>query len=209
LLPAAPANVSREAEGLRYRDFIVVALILNRENLFPDNWIYIHTPGVKVGRIQNFNNWSPAMVPDHGRTCLGLEYFCFKHDGLWDSSDADLIALASQELESLGLAHADEVVDGTVIRMPKAYPIYDAAYRQHLDQVREFIDPIANLHTVGRNGMHKYNNQDHSMLTAMMAVWNMQGAGHDIWSVNTDFEYHEEQRLEPAAAVAAVRGAGS
>jgi protoporphyrinogen oxidase len=205
LRPEPPAEVRQEADGLRYRDFIVVALILARENLFPDNWIYIHTPGVKVGRIQNFNNWSAAMVPDPGRTCLGLEYFCFKHDGLWTSSDADLIALASRELESLGLARASEVVDGTVIRMPKAYPIYDADYRQHLERVREFIDPIANLHTVGRNGMHKYNNQDHSMLTAMMAVWNMQGARHDIWSVNTDFEYHEEQRLErtsPAVPVA-------
>ncbi len=196
LVPEAPADVRQEADGLRYRDFLVVALILAREKLFPDNWIYIHTPGVRVGRIQNFNNWSPAMVPDPGRTCLGLEYFCFKHDGLWTSSDADLIALASKELESLGLARAGEVVDGTVIRMPKAYPIYDANYRHHLDRVREFIDPIVNLHTVGRNGMHKYNNQDHSMLTAMMAVWNMQGARHDIWSVNTDFEYHEEQRLD-------------
>jgi protoporphyrinogen oxidase len=204
LLPKAPAEVRLEADGLRYRDFIVVALILSRENLFPDNWIYIHTPGVKVGRIQNFNNWSPAMVPEPGRTCLGLEYFCFKNDGLWNSPDADLITLASRELEALGLARSSEVVDGTVIRMPKAYPIYDADYRQHLERVREFIDPIPNLHTVGRNGMHKYNNQDHSMLTAMMAVWNMQGARHDIWSVNTDFEYHEEQRLEPAPAIAAV-----
>lgn len=202
LHPAAPPDICAEADGLRYRDFILVALILDRENLFPDNWIYIHTPGVKVGRIQNFNNWSRAMVPDPGRTCLGLEYFCFRGDGLWSSSDADLIALASRELESLGLAPAGQVVDGTVIRMPKAYPIYDADYRQRLDRVREFIDPIPNLHTVGRNGMHKYNNQDHSMLTAMMAVWNMQGARHDIWSVNTDFEYHEEQRLEPTRATA-------
>ena len=204
LVPEAPSEVLQEAGGLRYRDFIVVALILDREDLFPDNWIYIHTPGVKVGRIQNFNNWSRAMVPEAGRTCLGLEYFCFKDDGLWSSPDPELIALASRELESLGLARADEVVDGTVIRMPKAYPIYDAEYRRRLDRVREFIDPIPNLHTVGRNGMHKYNNQDHSMLTAMMAVWNMQGARHDIWSVNTDFEYHEEQRLEPVAARAPV-----
>ena len=200
LEPSVPVVTREAAAGLRYRDFLVVALILDREDLFPDNWIYIHTPGVRVGRIQNFNNWSRAMVPEQGRTCLGLEYFCFKGDGLWSSTDAELIALASRELESLGLARADQVVDGTVIRMPKAYPIYDAQYRQHLDRVREFIDPISNLHTVGRNGMHKYNNQDHSMLTAMMAVWNMQGARHDIWSVNTDFEYHEEQRLEPTAA---------
>ena len=193
--PAPPAWVHEAAEGLRYRDFVVVALILNRDKLFPDNWIYIHTPGVKVGRIQNFNNWSAAMVPEPGRTCLGMEYFCFKGDGLWESSDADLIAQAGRELEALGLARQAEVIDGCVIRMPKAYPIYDSQYRGHLNTVREFIDPISNLHTVGRNGMHKYNNQDHSMLAAMMAVANMQGASHDIWEVNTDFDYHEEQQL--------------
>jgi len=202
LTPAPPAAFREAAQGLRYRDFLVVALILKGENLFPDNWIYIHTPGVKVGRIQNFNNWSQAMVPEAGRTCLGLEYFCFKGDGLWASSDEELIALATRELAELGLVQPDDVVDGTVIRMPKAYPIYDSKYRDCLDKVRELIDPIANLHTVGRNGMHKYNNQDHSMLTAMMAIWNMQGASHDIWAVNTDFEYHEEQRLE-APSVAA------
>jgi len=194
--PMAPAPIREAAEGLRYRDFLVVALMLEKEDLFPDNWIYIHTPGVKVGRIQNFNNWSRAMVPQAGMTCLGLEYFCFEDDGLWNTPDTDLVTLAEGELEALGLVPAGLVRDGTVIRMPKAYPIYDAAYGEHLHRVREFIDPIPNLHTVGRNGMHKYNNQDHSMLTAMMAVWNMQGAAHDIWAVNTDFEYHEEQRLE-------------
>ena len=200
---AAPASARAGAEGLKYRDFLTVALVLEGENLFPDNWIYVHTPGVRVGRIQNFNNWSRAMVPEAGRTCLGLEYFCFEGDGLWTSSDADLIALASKELSELGLANGARVVDGTVVRMPKAYPVYDADYRTHLDAVRAFIDPIDNLHTVGRNGMHKYNNQDHSMLTAMMAVGNMRGASHDIWSVNTDFEYHEEQRLdEPKTAPA-------
>ena len=197
--PSAPPAVREAAEGLRYRDFLVVALMLKCENLFPDNWIYIHTPGVKVGRIQNFNNWSQAMVPIAGQTCLGMEYFCFKGDGLWESKDTDLIANAARELAELGLASASDVVDGAVIRMPKAYPIYDSAYRGHLDVVRTYIDPIPNLHTVGRNGMHKYNNQDHSMLTAMMAVWNMQGASHDIWAVNTDFDYHEEQKLEPPA----------
>ena len=137
------------------------------------------------------------MVPDAGHTCLGMEYFCFEGDGLWESSDADLIQLASREIETLGLAVATLVVDGTVVRMRKAYPIYDRAYRTHLDAVREFIDPIPNLHTVGRNGMHKYNNQDHSMYTAMLTVENMVGtAAHDVWAVNTDFEYHEEQRVE-------------
>ena len=139
---------------------------------------------------------SKAMVPEAGKTCLGLEYFCFEGDGLWDAKDEELIALATKELADLDLAGKAKVEDGCVIRMPKAYPIYDSVYREHLDGVREFIDPIRNLHTVGRNGMHKYNNQDHSMLTAMMTVWNMAGAKHDIWAVNTDFEYHEEQRLE-------------
>ena len=196
LNPTAPAAVREAAEGLKYRDFIVVALILNKKDLFPDNWIYIHTPGVKVGRIQNFNNWSAAMVPDRDKTCLGMEYFCFKGDGQWETADAELVAHAARELEQLGLARAADVADGAVIRMPKAYPIYDSGYRGHLETIREHIDPISNLHTVGRNGMHKYNNQDHSMLTAMMAVWNMAGASHDIWSVNTDFEYHEEQKIE-------------
>ena len=203
LTPAPPAAIRTAAEGLKYRDFLVTALILKRDKLFPDNWIYIHTPGVKVGRIQNFNNWSQAMVPEPGKTCLGLEYFCFKGDGLWETPDSELIANAARELEHLGLARADDVEDGTVIRMPKAYPIYDSAYAGHLDVIRGHIDPIANLHTVGRNGMHKYNNQDHSMLTAMMAVWNIQGAAHDIWSVNTDFEYHEEQKVEQPQAVGA------
>ena len=196
LEPRPAESVRQAGDGLRYRDFLVVALILDGENLFTDNWIYIHTPGVKVGRIQNFNNWSAAMVPEKGRTCLGLEYFCFEGDGLWTASDAELVELAKTELGKLGLADPARVVDGTVVRMPKAYPIYDAAYRAHLDHAREFLDGVPNLHPVGRNGMHKYNNQDHSMLTAMMAVWNMRGATHDIWEVNTDFEYHEEQKLD-------------
>jgi protoporphyrinogen oxidase len=196
--PPAPSAVTAAADGLRYRDFVTVSLIIGREELFQDNWIYIHSPGVKVGRIQNFNNWSKALVPLPGKTCLGLEYFCFKGDGLWESPDRQLIEQAAKELEQLGLASASEVEDGTVIRMPKAYPIYDSLYRGHLDTVRGFIDPISNLHTIGRNGMHKYNNQDHSMLTAMMTLWNMRGASHDVWAVNTDFDYHEEQKIEGA-----------
>jgi protoporphyrinogen oxidase len=194
--PVRPAEAVAAAEGLAYRDFVLVALILDKDNLFPDNWIYVHTPGVRVGRIQNFNNWSAAMVPAPGKTCIGMEYFCFKGDGLWESSDAQLIELATREFSDLGLAPDAHVVDGTVVRMPKAYPIYDSTYREHLDVVREYIDPITNLHTVGRNGMHKYNNQDHSMYTAMLALENMQGAEHDLWEVNTDLEYHEEQKLE-------------
>jgi protoporphyrinogen oxidase len=207
--PEPPEAIRAAGEGLKYRDFLTVALMIDRDNLFPDNWIYVHTQGVKVGRIQNFNNWSRAMVPDAGLTCLGLEYFCFEGDGLWTSPDADLIALASRELATLGLAGNGRVVDGTVVRMRKAYPVYDADYRGHLNTVRGFIDRIDNLHTVGRNGMHKYNNQDHSMLTAMMAVANMRGAAHDIWEVNTDFEYHEEQRIELPPANAGARPAGT
>jgi protoporphyrinogen oxidase len=202
--PRPPRAVVTAGDGLKYRDFLTVALILDAQDLFPDNWIYIHTPGVKVGRIQNFNNWSAAMVPEPGRTCVGMEYFCFEGDGLWTSRDADLIALAASELAQLGLCDASRVVDGAVVRMPKAYPVYDSAYRAHLDVVREHLDTIPNLHTVGRNGMHKYNNQDHSMLTAMLALENMRGAEHDIWAVNTDFDYHEEQKLpKPVPARAA------
>jgi protoporphyrinogen oxidase len=198
--PEPPADVVEAAEGLRYRDFLTVALILDEQDLFPDNWIYIHAAEVKVGRIQNFGNWSKAMLADPEKSCLGLEYFCFEGDGLWESADEDLIALATREIDQLGLARASSVLDGTVVRMPKAYPIYDEAYRGHLDKIREFIDPIPNLHPVGRNGMHKYNNQDHSMLTAMMSVWNMQGESHDVWEVNTDFEYHEEMRVPEGAS---------
>jgi protoporphyrinogen oxidase len=195
LTPTPPMAVTAAAGKLRYRDFLVVALILEADNLFPDNWIYIHTPGVRVGRIQNFNNWSKAMVPTPGHTCLGMEYFCFEGDGLWTASDDELVRLATRELTQLDLAPDQLVRDGTVIRMPKAYPIYDAMYREHLGTVRSYIDPIANLHTVGRNGMHKYNNQDHSMLTAMLAVSNMQGGAHDVWAANTDFEYQESVRV--------------
>ena len=193
--PVKPAAAVEAAEHLAYRDFILVALMLDREHLFADNWIYVHTPGVQVGRIQNFNNWSQAMVPYPGQTCIGMEYFCFEGDSLWVHSDAELIELAAGELRKLGIASGAQLIDGTVVRMRKAYPIYNSSYRANLETIRRHIDPIANLHTVGRNGMHKYNNQDHSMYTAMLAVENMQGASHDLWEVNTDLEYHEEQRL--------------
>jgi protoporphyrinogen oxidase len=201
LQPAVPAAVREAADGLKYRDFILVALIVEGEDLFPDNWIYVHTPGLKVGRVQNFNNWSRDMVPDRGRSCLGLEYFCFRDDGMWERPDHELIAMATRELEQLGLARGAPVVDGTVVRMPKAYPIYDSHYRRNLDVIRAFLDDFANFHTVGRNGMHKYNNQDHSMMAALLAVRSMQGSVEDVWDINTDLEYHEEQRLQPAGVV--------
>jgi protoporphyrinogen oxidase len=205
----APGRARVAASGLSYRDFVIVALIVDREKLFPDNWLYIHAPTVRVGRVQNFNNWSAAMVPDAGHTCLGMEYFCSKGDDIWRSADADLIALATRELDLLGLAQRGRVVDGAVVRVPDAYPVYDSRYRAQLDTVRGFLDPIANLHTVGRNGMHKYNNQDHSMYAAMLTVANLEGAAHDVWKVNTDFEYQEEQRVSVAESARVRWRAGS
>jgi protoporphyrinogen oxidase len=192
--PAVPPAVLAAAEDLKYRDFLTVALIVNKPELFPDNWIYVHDPDMRVGRIQNYKNWSPHMVPDSSKTCLGLEYFCFEGDGLWTMTDRDLVELGRQELDRLGLARAADVEDGTVVRMPKAYPVYDSTYAQSLKTVRAFLDGLANLQSVGRNGMHKYNNQDHSMLTAILATENILGATHDIWNVNTEPDYHEEVR---------------
>jgi protoporphyrinogen oxidase len=190
--PPVPEHVLKAAEALNYRDFLTVALVINKRELFPDNWIYIHDSDVKVGRIQNFKNWSPSMVPDPDKTCLGLEYFCFEGDGLWTTSDSDLIELGRKELGILGLANPADVEDGSVVRMPKAYPVYDGTYAEALRVVREFLNEVPNLQLVGRNGMHKYNNQDHSMLTAMLAVKNILGANYDLWQVNAEQEYHEE-----------------
>ncbi|MEO7777585.1 MAG: FAD-dependent oxidoreductase, partial [Fibrobacteria bacterium] len=195
--PPAPPELLAAATHFNYRDFLTVALIIKSPDLFPDNWIYIHEPGVKVGRIQNFKNWSPEMVPDPATSCLGLEYFCFEGDGLWNTSDADLVALGRKELASLGLARAEDIVDGCVVRMPKAYPVYDEFYQRGIDAIRAFLAGVPNLQVTGRNGMHRYNNQDHSMLTAMLAARNivseMRGIGphYDLWKVNADEEYHE------------------
>lgn len=194
--PIVPGEVLEAANNLNYRDFITVALIVNKYELFSDNWIYIHDPSVRIGRIQNFKNWSPYMVPDQSKTCLGLEYFCFEGDELWNMPDDNLIELGKAELEKLGLVKASDVEDGSVVRMPKAYPSYDSKYRDMLDIIRSFLGGIGNLQVVGRNGMHRYNNQDHSMLTAMLAVENINGAEHDLWDVNVDQEYHEERKEE-------------
>jgi len=190
--PAAPQAVRDAAEGLRYRDFLTVALVVDGEDLFPDNWIYIHEPGVKVGRIQNFRSWSPWMVPDPSKACVGMEYFCFAGDSLWSMDDDDLVALAADELERLRLAPKSKVERGYAIRVPKAYPIYDADYARRVEVIRAWLDGIENLQQVGRNGLHRYNNSDHSMLTAMRAVENLiDGADHDIWAVNAESVYHE------------------
>jgi protoporphyrinogen oxidase len=197
LAPAAPSAALRAAESLKYRDFLTVALIARPTQPFADNWVYIHEPGVKVGRIQNFGSWSPEMVPDPALACYGMEYFCFEGDGLWSTSDADLVALAGRELVHLGLAKAGDVVDGCVIRQPKAYPVYDDDYAAHVATIRNVLaERYPNLHPVGRNGMHKYNNQDHAMMTAMLTVRNILAGDsrYDVWDVNQDAEYHEVGR---------------
>ena len=191
--PLAEAAV--EAAGkLRYRDFLTVAIVVEGENPFPDNWIYIHEPGVKLGRVQNFGNWSQAMVGKAGTTCLGLEYFCFEGDGLWSMPDAELVDLGKRELSGLGLVKAVQLGEGVVVRVENANPIYDPGYQGNVAAVRDALSGFANLHIVGRNGMHKYNNQDHSMMTAILAVKNLEGGHYNLWNVNTDAEYHEEAR---------------
>jgi protoporphyrinogen oxidase len=181
------------ARALRYRDFLTVALMVKKPDLFPDNWIYIHDPSVKVGRVQNFRSWSPEMVPE-GMSCLGLEYFCFEGDDLWDASDDKLVALAKQEIAKIGLIDAADVVDGCVVRQPKAYPVYDEGYRDNVAMIKlDLEQSYPTLHLVGRNGMHKYNNQDHAMMTAMLTAKNILAGErlYDVWDVNEDAEYHE------------------
>jgi protoporphyrinogen oxidase len=190
--PPAPAAVQRAARALRYRDFLTVAIVVPKDYSFPDNWIYIHDPTVNVGRIQNFGSWSPYLVKD-GKTCLGLEFFVTEGDPLWTMPDDDLVSLAQRELEKLDLVAAGRCEAGYVVRMPKAYPLYDATYRASVETIRDWLEEqVAGVLPVGRNGMHKYNNQDHSMYTAMLSVENILGARHDVWSVNVEEEYHEE-----------------
>jgi protoporphyrinogen oxidase len=195
--PTPPRAVLEAAQGLRYRDFLTVALVVDGRDLFPDNWIYIHEPGVRVGRIQNYRSWSPWMVPDPDKACVGLEYFCFAGDELWSMEDDALVELAATELEKLGLAKRSKVERGFAIRVPKAYPIYDADYAGRVRTIRRWLDGVENLQQVGRNGLHRYNNSDHSMLTAMRAVDNLvAGAEHDIWAVNAESVYHETDVAE-------------
>ncbi|HKC18295.1 MAG TPA: NAD(P)/FAD-dependent oxidoreductase [Candidatus Dormibacteraeota bacterium] len=194
--PPAPAHVRSAADALGYRDFITIALMVDRADLFPDNWIYIHDPGVRVGRIQNFKNWSPDMVPDPTKTCLGLEYFCFEGDGLWSMKDEELVALAKDEVRRLGICSPDDVFDGVVVRQRKAYPVYDDSYLANVAVIREYLArALQNLYLAGRNGMHKYNNQDHSMMTALLVARNIaSGSALDPWKVNADAVYHEDVR---------------
>jgi len=193
--PPVPDDVRTAADGLGFRDFLTVALVVPSEDGFEDNWIYVHAPDVRVGRVQNFGQWSPHLVKD-GRTCLGLEYFVTEGDDLWTADDADLVALGTGEMGRLGLLDPGRVEAGYVVRMPKAYPMYDADYQANVEVLRGWLAANArNVHPVGRNGMHRYNNQDHSMLTAMLTVENVLGTGdHDVWQVNVEEDYHEEIR---------------
>lgn len=192
--PTLAPQALEAAASLKYRDFITVAVMLKTSKAFPDHWIYIHDPDIQVGRIQNFANWSPEMVPNPSITCLGLEYFCFQGDAIWSMADDDLIALASRELVALGLAGNETILDGAVVRQPKAYPVYDDTYKIHTESIRAALAIAGEgLQVAGRNGMHKYNNQDHSMMTAMLAVKNILSERliYDPWNVNQDAEYIE------------------
>ncbi len=182
------------ARALRYRDFLTVVLIGRAQAELPDNWVYIHDPSVKVGRVQNFRSWSPEMIPDGVSTCLGLEYFCFEGDGMWTAQDVDLIALAKEEIGCIGLMDPAAVLDACVVRQTKAYPVYDDAYAAHLQAIRLEIEMrYPTLHLVGRNGMHKYNNQDHAMMTGLLTALNIIAGEkiYDVWRVNEDAEYSE------------------
>lgn len=193
-LPRVSPAVLYAAQQLKYRDFLIVVLILKDKNQFQDNWIYIHDPKVDVARIQNFKSWSPEMVPDPTMCCYGMEYFCFEGDGVWSSRDEDLIQKAIKEIVHIGLAKAEDILDGCVVRQPKAYPVYDEDYKTHVNTIQAALEEdYPSLYMVGRNGMHKYNNQDHAMMTAMLSVKNILTGHRDfnVWNVNQDAEYHE------------------
>ena len=189
--PTPPSNVQQATVGLKYRDFITVAVVVDRPHLFPDNWIYIHDPSVKMGRIQNFKNWSADMVPDQTKTCLGLEYFCTAGDDVSTLSNDQLVALAKAELGAIGLVDPRSIIDATVVRVPKAYPVYDEDYEQSLAAIRTYVSGFGNLQTIGRNGTHTYNNQDHSMVMGILAVRNLFGEEHDVWTIDQPDEYLE------------------
>ncbi len=219
LSPKVPETTIEASRQLKYRDFITVVLMLKDREVFTDNWIYVHDPSVQVGRVQNFKSWSPEMVPDPAMTCYGLEYFCFEHTGLWNLTDEQLQLLARGELVKLGLARDEDIMDAHVVRQRKAYPVYDDAYAAHMETIRTDLERLfPTLHLVGRNGMHKYNNQDHSMMTAMLTAKNILAGKRvfDVWQVNEDAEYHEAGesrvatsglRLVPRRVVAGAAGA--
>lgn len=202
LKPQPPADILASAGQLTYRAFIIVILIIDRQTLFPDQWLYVHSPKVMVGRIQNFKNWSQAMVPDQGKSSIGMEYFCNESDQIWKMADNELVDMATREMEIMGFGTAAQVVDSYVVRQPGAYPVYDSTYKGNLLAIRHYLEGFNNLQTIGRSGMHRYNNMDHSMQTGMLAAKNCLGESHDLWAVNEEKSYLEEdRRLEKAAVV--------
>ena len=188
---APPQPIIEATQQLQYRNLLTVNLIVDAPKLFPDNWIYVHEPALHLGRIQNYKNWSPDMVPDQSKTSLGLEYFCSDHETLWNMSDDELVALGKKEIAATGLTKGATVIDGSVVRVPRAYPVYARGYEQHLDQIIDYVRGFKNLQPMGRYGMFKYNNSDHSILTALLSVENIAGGKHNVWAVNTETEYHE------------------
>jgi protoporphyrinogen oxidase len=207
LEPAPPPEVVAAAQRLRYRELCLVALVIDEDQPFPDNWIYLHDPGTRAGRVQNFGAWSESMVVP-GTTCLGVEYFCFAGDEIWEMPDEEAVRLATDELARIGLIDPAKVVDGVKVRVPRAYPMYDSAYRPALGTIREYLAGFDNLVTFGRNGLHRYNNQDHSMWTAILATLNLvEGSAYDVWSVNTESEYLEEGETVDGLSPHAVNGA--
>jgi protoporphyrinogen oxidase len=198
--PPAPEHVRAAADSLRYRNLCLVALMTRQHEPFPDNWIYLHDPRTAAGRVQNFGAWSPDMVRE-GTTCLGVEYFCFEDDEIWGMSDSEAVELAKRDLSTIGVLDPSQVFDGVKVHVPKAYPMYDSKYREAVAEIRGYLESFENLCTFGRNGLHRYNNQDHSMWTAMLATLNrIEGASHDVWSVNAKAEYLEEGPLAEGLA---------
>ena len=190
--PPAPEAVRTAARRLRYRDYVLVALMTTQEEPFPDNWIYLHDPGTRAGRVQNFGAWSPEMVRP-GTTCLGVEYFCFEGDDMWEMPEAEAVEFAKAELARIGLIDPALVFDGVKVNVPKAYPMYDATYMENVEVLRHYVESFGNLKTFGRNGLHRYNNQDHSMWSAILATLNhVDGTDYDVWAINTEDAYHEE-----------------
>ncbi len=198
IYPSLPGEAIIAASQLKYRDFITVVLMMPEKNIFANNWIYIHDPSIKVGSVQNFKSWSSYMVPDDSMACYGLEYFCFEGDAFWNSSDEALINLAKKELQHMGLGNADEVLNGHVVKQAKAYPVFDKNYKEHIDKIKKHLLCYPGIYLIGRNGMHKYNNQDHSMITAMLAVKNIlvEKELFYLWKVNQNAEYHEEAEID-------------
>lgn len=194
LRPYPPAEIIQAAKRLSYRDFFTVGVVVNKENIFPDNWIYIHSPEIKAGRLQNFKNWNPEMVPDPATTSLGLEFFCFASDPVWSQPDKNLIDTAIEDLANLHFGETKDLTDAVVIRVPKAYPVYLPDYQANVKIIKDYLEKLPGLQTIGRNGLHRYNNQDHSMMTGLYAAWNLKGENHSVWDVNVEEEYHEVQR---------------